>query len=97
MIVLKFLFFIISLVCFVWTLILSLVIGLWLYVLYLFFGIGVAVIGILSRVKRKKGLKTAFYLLAAFPIAAGIVLVLISIIPMISIYFSSLLHLIFSR
>lgn len=55
MIVLKFLFFIISLVCFVWTLILSLVIGLWLYVLYLFFGIGVAVIGILSRVKRKKG------------------------------------------
>lgn len=55
MIVLKFLYLFISFVCFVWTLIVSLGIGLWLYVLYLFFGIGVAVMGILFRVKRKKG------------------------------------------
>ncbi|MGI6716029.1 MAG: hypothetical protein ACOX3X_02435 [Eubacteriales bacterium] len=97
MIVLKFLYLFISFVCFVWTLIVSLGIGLWLYVLYLFFGIGVAVMGILFRVKRKKRLKTIFYLCATVPVAAGLVLVLISIIPMIFIYFSTLFHLIFSR
>lgn len=66
MIVLKFLYLFISLVCFVWTLIVSLGIGLWLYVLYLIFGIGVAVMGIFFCVKRKKGLKLFFIFVRQF-------------------------------